>query len=58
MFNAAEQDSRCVKKSRALQKAYAAYQRRRLIGTIRKTLITKPRQYCRELFKGLARRES
>jgi GT2 family glycosyltransferase len=51
-FNAAEQDSRCVKKSQALQKAYAAYQRRQLM---RMMFITKPRQYCRELFKRLAR---
>jgi GT2 family glycosyltransferase len=53
-FSAAEQNSRCVEKSRALQKAYVAYRRRRLM---RMMLITKPRQYCRELFRRVARRE-
>jgi O-antigen biosynthesis protein len=53
-FNAAEQNSRCVEKSRALQKAYVSYRRRRLM---RMMLITKPRQYCRELFRRVARRE-
>jgi GT2 family glycosyltransferase len=52
MFNAARQDSRCVKNSRALQKAYVAYQRRRLM---RMQLITKPSHYFRELFRAIAR---
>jgi GT2 family glycosyltransferase len=53
-FSATEQNSRCVEKSRALQKAYVAYKHRRLMRTL---LITKPRQYCRELFRAVARRE-
>jgi GT2 family glycosyltransferase len=54
-FNTAEQNSHYAEKSRAVQKAYTAWQRRRFM---RMMLITKPRQYCRELFKGLARREN
>jgi len=46
--------SHYTKKNRALQKAYVAYRRRRLLRTM---LITKPRQYCRELLKGVARHE-
>jgi GT2 family glycosyltransferase len=52
-FSAAEQNSRCVEKNRALQKAYVAYRCRRLM---RMMLITKPRQYCRQFFKGVVRR--
>jgi O-antigen biosynthesis protein len=51
-FDAARQDSRYVNKSRALQKAYVAYQRRRLM---RMMLITKPHHYFRGLFRGIAR---
>jgi GT2 family glycosyltransferase len=45
-FNAARQDSRCVKKARALQKVYIAY---RLWDLVRL-------HYIRELFRGLAGR--
>jgi hypothetical protein len=43
-FNAAEQDSRCVKKRRALQKAYMTH--------LMRTMLAKLRDYLRELFRG------
>jgi GT2 family glycosyltransferase len=46
-FNAAEQDSRCVKKGRALQKAYMTH--------LIRMMLAKLRDYFRELFSGIAR---
>jgi hypothetical protein len=48
-FNAAEQDARCVKKRRALQKAYVMHRMR--------TMLAKLRDYFRELFRGFVRPE-
>ncbi|MGA8322840.1 MAG: hypothetical protein WB774_19010, partial [Xanthobacteraceae bacterium] len=50
-FNAAEQDARYVKKSRALQNAYR-------IRRVRSMFIAKPRHYFLDLFRGVAGRLS
>ena len=46
-FNAAEQDSRCVKKTRALQKAYMTH--------LMRMVLAKLRDYLREQLGGIAR---
>jgi GT2 family glycosyltransferase len=56
-FDAARQESRCIKKSQALQKAYVAYRSRAStqFGP-RMMLIANPRHYFSALFRRVARR--
>jgi hypothetical protein len=58
-FNAAEQDSRCIQKSRALQKAYVAQQARRsrriFAGKVIRSLMgTKLYEQAQPIFWSLA----